>query len=156
MKLCARVITLFVLIALTACISPNTTETPSNYVVDSEAALYVESFVREAKAYNVNLPDLPNLHVLFVPSFSSSTFVATCTPHYQRPTIHISEEHWSSKSENEKEVIMFHELGHCLLHRSHNETVVNSVPTSLMFPIQLSDAVYEPRRAAYIHELFSQ
>lgn len=154
--ICARVITLLVLVlTTTACVAPKTIETSSQNV-EPYVENYVQRFVQEAAAYNRNLPDLQYLHVVFVPSFSDVGFAATCTRHYKRPTIQISKQYWYSKSDTEKEIIMFHELGHCLLYRDHNETVLNSVPVSIMFPVQLYNIVYEPRREAYLYELFTK
>lgn len=155
-KLCARVITLFVLVTMiSACAVQKIPETLT-YTVDSEVEPYVQAFVKEAAKHGASLTQLDKLHVLFVPSFNGQTFIATCTQYYQKPTIHISEAQWSNKSEIEKEIIMFHELGHCLLLKGHNETVIQSIPTSIMFPIQLDEGIYEPRRQDYLNELFGQ
>lgn len=46
-----------------------------------------------------------------------------------------------------RELLLFHELGHCLLHREHaNNSVMSNPPP----------ADYEERRASYLDELFSR
>ncbi len=47
-----------------------------------------------------------------------------------------------------RELIVFHELGHCLLKRQHSNG------DSIMFPIVANPTHYNDRRDAYIHELF--
>lgn len=54
-------------------------------------------------------------------------------------------------SEDEKEMILFHELGHCLLNRDHEST-----QDSLMYPYvaEISPRSYESNHDAYMKELF--
>ena len=62
-----------------------------------------------------------------------------CLSGQGRNKIYIDPDWWSTYSSAIKRVVIYHELGHCLLQRSHDDTlIVDSmglvVPKSFMFP----------------------
>ncbi len=64
---------------------------------------------------------------------------------------------WQEASQDSREQLIFHELGHCLLNRSHSDSYVRRgryvMPTSIMSASQISDEVYKVNRDYYISEL---
>jgi len=73
------------------------------------------------------------------------------------PTILINEDAWNDMSEDEREPLLFHELGHCVLKRKHRADQMGpGVPASLMNPYTIAGWTYEQYRKYYIQELFSQ
>lgn len=66
---------------------------------------------------------------------------------------------WKLMSEDKREALMFHELGHCILNRRHDSEYVEIkgkwVPRSLMNPFILSSQIYLENREYYLDELFS-
>lgn len=76
------------------------------------------------------------------------------------PRIILNTVKWNVFNEWEREALVFHELGHCLLHRDHVESMVSRdekmIPKSLMFPYLLSWETYLLNRDYYLEELFSR
>lgn len=66
---------------------------------------------------------------------------------------------WDNAHPIQKEVLVFHELGHCRLGRTHEEDTVEtgdqSVKTSVMHPIIPDTATYTEHQDGYIKELFT-
>ena len=72
------------------------------------------------------------------------------------PTITINEDSWNKMDENEREPLMFHELGHCVLHRKHKaEQMQTGVPSSLMNPYTIPDYTYANYHDYYLNELYA-
>lgn len=97
----------------------------------------------------------------------------------QTPLILIDATFWATASDQGKEALVFHELGHCILQRSHVKVVdSNYVPASIMFPcasvyndtglqgmvtcngirtnVMTDVDSYQQNRQNYINELFNQ
>jgi hypothetical protein len=71
------------------------------------------------------------------------------------PTVSIDPTYWSVASDAQKENLVFHELGHCLLSRVHVTTLnADGTPASMMFPYTLAGSIYLQNHAEYIAELF--
>ena len=69
----------------------------------------------------------------------------------------IDSEFWSRASDNFKEMIVFHELGHCILNRDHREGRTNSgFCVSIMRSGELPcrDAYTDVNKPYYVEELF--
>lgn len=82
------------------------------------------------------------------------------------PEIEVRKEYWDSASDVSKEVLLFHELGHCILYRlapnnGHISTENSDhMPVSIMYPIDIwgsygAQQYYTTNRQVYIHELFN-
>lgn len=58
-------------------------------------------------------------------------------------------DHW------QREMLVFHELGHCVLGRKHDSTLINGWPRSLMYPqaAAISSSRYKTYRDFYVKEL---
>lgn len=79
--------------------------------------------------------------------------------------IEIDPKYWNSKytSEEEKIGLIFHELGHCELNRSHVEDIQyysgqyirGDVPRSLMYPYNFYSSFYSELESYYFAEMFT-
>ncbi len=73
------------------------------------------------------------------------------------PTVTISPAVWNRIDEAEREELVFHELGHCVLRRKHvAERDDTGVPVSLMNPIKIDGQLYEMYSRYYLEELFGR
>ena len=74
-------------------------------------------------------------------------------------TIRISKKYWKHASDLEREELVFHELGHCLLSRSHKEGDIQTgnleMPTSVMKCCGMLGPFYKLFHKYYINELFN-
>jgi hypothetical protein len=74
----------------------------------------------------------------------------------QTPTITIRKEIWDQMDDADREELIFHEMGHCVLGRSHkSEKSADGVPLSIMHPYRISNSVYLEYRDQYLTELFN-
>jgi hypothetical protein len=149
---------------------------PAKFQIDSEFKVYFTSFLKEARARNIKI-DTTNL--ILKSGKQSSKDKETCGTCYidvKKPwvqkTIEIytdSPTCWLSRTNNGKEALIFHELGHCLLGRIEHktDTYLDGTPKSLMHPTDTdlySPCVYAidneticnktDRRKYYVDELF--
>lgn len=71
----------------------------------------------------------------------------------------IKETWWNSASQSLKESLLFHELGHCVLNREHDNETHDSGNTtykgSLMNSVIVSSGQYNSHRSGYLTELFT-
>ena len=64
---------------------------------------------------------------------------------------------WKEMDETHREVLIFHELGHCVLGRYHIDYVDGVCPASIMHPLlPVAARCYERNRPYYIQELFTE
>jgi hypothetical protein len=84
--------------------------------------------------------------------------IGLCIP-TSRPMVLFDREFWQTASDIEKEMLAYHEFGHCILDLGHDESLMEvrgrKQPTSLMYPHILSQYQYVPMQDYYITELFS-
>ena len=78
--------------------------------------------------------------------------------HFQPNQVTIDHSFWNNASDAYKELVVFHELGHCYLWRDHNDTAINGVCQSIMHSGGGGcRTLYNARnRSTYIDELFSE
>lgn len=68
---------------------------------------------------------------------------------------------WDKSSPSVREILIFHEMGHCVLGKKHTKKVfacpevADGCAKSVMFPIILSAKEYVAYRSYYMRELFS-
>ena len=62
---------------------------------------------------------------------------------------------WDRSSKDEREILLYHELGHCRLNRSHDEHKVHNTKTSIMNPVVPNVLHYMDYRTQYVQELFT-
>jgi hypothetical protein len=167
------------ILALTIGCKPEEINEPTVYNVDASLAKYVDKFFQEANTRGITIS---KENLIVKPAINTSDFTDICGkctqnskfPELQR-TVEInmaSSPCWKNISENDKEALVFHELGHCLLNRiAHkNDTFADGSPKSIM--VANNTDLYGPciytfdenptlcnktnRRKYYIDELFDE
>lgn len=119
-----------------------------SYVVHPKIQPYVSMFVEYSYYLNKYTP-ITDLRADF--GDLDSTTLGICD--YNTTTITLDKTYWKTANEYARQVLVFHELGHCILDRGHKEEKVNGVPTSIMYPINMTK-YYIDHEDYYIHELF--
>jgi hypothetical protein len=72
------------------------------------------------------------------------------------PTVVINEDVWNDLDDVEKEALIFHELGHCVLFRRHNsEKTGAGEPVTIMNPYAIDSYLYRAKLSYYYRELFT-
>lgn len=109
-------------------------------------SIHIKNF---EKIFNVKV-DVP---VYFVKEFSKKNILGRC---YYEPfsKIEIKRKSWEKMNHYEQEILMWHELGHCILDLEHtNKQFPSGMPISLMYPVVLNPYYYKTHRKYYIKEL---
>ncbi len=75
----------------------------------------------------------------------------------QTPEVIVDRNGWDQMDEMERESMVLHELGHCILRRKHMDGhLPDGVPTSLMNPYTMDSQTYESHEGHYRAELFKR
>jgi hypothetical protein len=90
-------------------------------------------------------------------------YVGMCTIYKSgRRVVEIDESFWNESDYNEREELIFHELGHCVLNRRHSETMAThpeynyKFPNSIMYPYVFGHrSFYERFKEHYYQELIN-
>lgn len=125
-----------------------------NTNIDPEFLPYVESFIEEARARNLRISfQFTGLEVKFGIVKESEDAIGFCSR--DDFSIKVLQEAWENLSENHKEVLIFHELGHCKMQREHKTDLLsNGEVASIMWP-GIQGKFFGKRRDYYIDELYS-
>lgn len=117
-------------------------------VVDPELVEYVRRFERLKGS-------MEDITVVFAPQEKS--IAAVCIVSYEGKRIEVDRDKWSRYSDTIREVVIFHEGGHCLLDRKHDDREIEIegevIKRSVMSPKILPQAMYENHRKYYEREL---
>lgn len=157
---------------------PTELNNPTEYIIAPELKKYVDKFFLEATNRGINIPQ-ENLIVAINSTATFSDICGKCTQNSKYPTLQRtveinieSQPCWKTISENDREALVFHELGHCLLGRiAHkDDTFADGTPKSIM--VSSNTDLYGPcvyaiddngtlcnktnRRKYYIDELFDE
>lgn len=113
----------------------------------SEFDPYIDRFMSHANEYQRY--DAKWVSVSF--GELEAPFVGRC--YYRTETVKIKKEFWDAASETTREMLIFHELGHCALKREHVPASAGE-PESLMHPSLFGDYWYKKNKQKYLKELF--
>lgn len=109
-------------LSLTACGGPSN----PGLFIDAAYQPYFDKFKEELAIRNVKI----EINNLTITTEALTGVVANCTVNTARskaPVIKIDPTWWASFNEDQREVVVFHELSHCLLGRIHtDEFIVNN------------------------------
>ena len=86
-----------------------------------------------------------------------SQTLAMCTVNHQESLITVNETRWSGLSNTQKTIVLYHELGHCVLNRRHDNSEdpkKEKKIKSIMHAHPLIASDYELHEDAYLAELF--
>lgn len=71
------------------------------------------------------------------------------------PQVTLDVHAWASMDDAEREALVFHELGHCVLRRRHRDDRIQGVPKSVMYTYALNSSIYTYYYDSYLNELYS-
>lgn len=150
--------TLLILLSATAC---------GNYGHHDELKVdgfeeYVSRFENAARLTGHTDFEIKDLIIYFDESIRDIGDDALCTHGYNKsPTIQVSPQFWNRVSDAKREILIFHELGHCLLNQNeHRSDFRDGHPTSILNKSNAnfegpSLEYYESHRIEYYLELFN-
>lgn len=133
-------------------------------LIDPQFQSYVNEFVETGKAYDLKIntqgltikfgkpkaPQSPKDRGLVI--FAACTFNSAFNSH---PSVVVSKKWWNKASKIDREEVMYHELGHCLLRQQHRDDESNKgYHLSIMHRIHMGAAQYEKFHDYYERELF--
>jgi hypothetical protein len=126
-----------------------------NYT-DSVIQPYFDSFIREAKHRNVPIKAHP-ITIIFGDTKMENVpnAIGVCVDFYGAPLIILNRFFWDASDVLEREELLFHELGHCVLMRDHCEVKDGNASITMMEPFMFSDNYYALHREALLDELFT-
>ena len=83
--------------------------------------------------------------------------VGRCTYYIDWELIQIDTAYFEKGSDNSKEEVMLHELGHCALNRGHTKKVITDdyygeIPGSIMYEFAIGDYQFYEKNKDYYHE----
>jgi len=157
------------LLTAVAC-QKNDPSPPPRYEVDASLEPYVRRFVEEARTRGKAV-EATNLVVRFDTLFTTEVCGECRFAPGEPPTVRLNPKGfcWKTATEEAREGLVFHELGHCLLKRLHkNALLPNGLYASLMnaedtgvyapcvYPIGGDVCDKRPRRPYYLDELFDE
>lgn len=149
LKLITRRLILFFLYFLA--VSCNDEEVSNPPIVESGLEAYVNRFLEEAELRGKTI-SLNNLEVRF------ADLQNTCGTGSVDPLrVNIDEDCWNALPDVAKEILMFHELGHSILRRDHDASILpNGDYKSIMYndPTTLYNEYTPQKRTYYLDELF--
>jgi hypothetical protein len=128
------------------------------YSVPADIEPLVQKFRDEsaARSFSLNTSDLVIEVVDTLDSSEGETSSAICLSQFNTtPKIELLDIIWNKASPTFKEVVLFHELGHCLLNRAHVNGFDNEGnPLSIMWPWTVNPDTYTAHEQSYLDELF--
>lgn len=134
---------------------------PSN--IGSPFKLYLTKFLNNGKSYNKNL-SANHLTITFNSELSGSNTLGQCIVNPRYPSlgqrIEINPDFWFNVGIAAREYVLFHEFGHCLLLRDHDNQEVETedgyfIQKSIMSTYFNTSEDYINNYESYLHELFT-
>ena len=102
-------------------------------VVDVQLEEYFELFIKEAQVYGYDLSEDVSLISGYLEVLTGTTAAGQCKTYSDgRREIVIDSEYWQRADPLEREFLLFHELGHCVLDRDHNDGHERGICLSIM------------------------
>jgi hypothetical protein len=143
---------------------------PTVYQIDKELQPFLTTFTEEARKRGIEIKP-ENLIMKFDSSSANLCGKFTKQPSNEQRTIIIKKDFlcWKNVPIQNKEALVFHELGHCFLNRTHRDDLLpNGAEASLMnsnsygpyqpciYAIDNNVCDRTPRRSYYVDELFNE
>jgi hypothetical protein len=135
--------------------NPNGNTTPATGAarsldIDPQLVTYYNAFVSEAAAENYSL----NIEMLslVMDSTLNNVTAASCSG----TQVSINPTFWTQLNENQKQNIVFHELGKCVLNRADRNSLNNGLPLSVMNSSLVPSSAYAANYSQYMYELFNK
>lgn len=142
------------LLTLTSCATIKRDKSTHNPMFDS----YIVKFQKEHKRVTGKTLKVttPISFGIVRKRYGFDAYCMMSLAHKRNRSIVIDKRRWFELSEAAKEILIYHELGHCELNRMHREDRYdNRRPKSIMSANMMQRRFYERYREEYIKELFT-
>ena len=131
----------------------------TNILVDTDLEPFLDRFITEVNNYSYSLNQ--NFDLVFDKTLKGG--IPAVLGHCDNgatPVVRINPYTWVQLSDTKKEILIFHELGHCLMGKSgHNDSNVTvnlvSIKESIMTTTIISETMYLDNRIYYLNEFFN-
>lgn len=138
----------FLFIAIGCTRLPN----PKRYEVPKELQHFVTEFEQAAIDYNHTKIYIDNLVIVYKPLEPLTN--AKCYFNLSPPKIVLNIDTWADNTTTAQRLIIYHELGHCILGYGHRDFDVSFGQGSIMNTYLLQDSYYLEHVDYYLNELF--
>lgn len=116
-------------------------------VVDPEFEPYVELFLEHA--------NIPSINVDMYFNDQTGNVIGVCKKRGNDRNIEIDGDWWSTASDLDREILIFHELGHCVLDQGHRDfQLPDGCGGSVMGTYHIGAYCYDLHYDHYIEEMF--
>lgn len=126
--------------------------------VEAELVPYVQEFQRQSQVFNKSTT-VTEVTVVFgdVPTITGNV-VAIGVCDFGSKTVTVDSKTWKTLSDESKQTLVTHELGHCALSRLHRTDMVSNTgcAQSLMNPYIVSDYCANVLENEYSYEMFHE
>ena len=117
---------------------------------------YLHKFYADKSLYTQTCSSFPTVDVVL--GDLPGSIIGLCDPRGKVHVVTVSREFWKKATNLQKEELMYHELGHCVLGKPHKEGYVLDggylMPASIMKCCGLLGKDYAKYRDYYLWELF--
>lgn len=152
-------------LAISSCSMPDYTIDRTSTQVETKPQEYPGNVASEFTEYYAKFFKLygviggQNNSTIYVPSKFNEledNVIGRCYWGLDWQYIDIDKSFWMQASESERETLIFHELGHCVLKREHNSKMnADNMPESIMYPSIIGGYTYYTQHTQeYYNELF--
>lgn len=128
--------------------------------VDEQLWSYFEEFEKEAAKRGMQIDLLAAGITGSIETIHAHGTVGLCNHRIDEPNhVIIDAKFWASASENSREMIIFHELGHCYLSRGHNDVAKNDGTCSSIMRSGKGGCVdfyTNSNKSSYLDELYTE
>lgn len=122
---------------------------------EKELEVYSRLFEQYAAAYDIQV-NMRAVRLYFVTGISKKT-LGLCSYRDGKRKIYINTQHWKKLSDMDREALMMHEFGHCVLGLHHNSSrFSDGTPISLMHPFETNGDYYGEYRINYLDQMFKE
>jgi hypothetical protein len=124
--------------------------------IDPELETYVDYFQDVALLYNVRI-ELKNITIEFADQYPVKGWVGLCdTSSATISKVTFLRSYFNKISLEQRYALVLHELGHCVLKKGHDATMIDKCPTSIMHPSDGLGGCYFKNQDYYLTELFKR
>lgn len=148
-------VVLFACLIVSACSKEDILET------DAELIPYFQIFADEAALRGIEVDYVEARIEGLIQPISRNQVLGQCFRNEERPKkVIVDRDYWEGAEENERQFLIFHELGHCFLNLEHDDRLDFDTNTCLSIMHSTSDAcpfeLDDDNRERYLDELFSK
>ena len=149
------------MLAITSCKKEEEPSINTNQTVisSSELSPYIQTFIAEGRKRGHSIPDDLDGITYEIKALEENGIAGVCYWSSNQPNhIVINSAYWNQFNSDQKEAVLFHELGHCYLNREHNDAALPSGNcTSLMHSGTVQNCIHAysgTNKTYYLDELF--